>query len=147
MDEFLENIQAQMADVEETLRVLNAALAKPVKGQVEWMGIAGFISNVYMGVENILNNALRAKGTKVVLASASSHRDLLNLAVRRAILSNDLRKALDGYRSLRHVVHHGYGFRLEPHRLEPLALALPDVWGKFRLQMENVFPELRASGT
>jgi hypothetical protein len=142
MDELIENIRAQMADVETTLGLLGATLGRARKEQAEWMAIAGFTCNVYMGVENILKNALRAKRVKVVLSSASSHRDLLDLAAAHGLVTKDMRRSLDEYRGLRHVIHHGYGFRLSPTRLEPLASAAPAVWGKLRRQIERALPGL-----
>ena len=106
------------------------------------MAIAGFMCNVYNGVENILKTLLRLRGIEAPSSSPSSHRDLLDHAVQTGTLSADLRASVDDYRAFRHVFVHGYGLMLKPDQLEPLASRLPGVWERFRGRVEDVLRDL-----
>jgi uncharacterized protein YutE (UPF0331/DUF86 family) len=45
--------------------------------------------------------------------SATSHKDLLDLAVEQSVISQELSEALDSYRAFRHFFVHGYGIALQ----------------------------------
>lgn len=75
-------------------------------------------------------------------SSASSHKDLLNVAVDEDILSHDLSDRLDKYRGFRHFFVHAYGILLEEEELRPLAENLPKVWDQFEQEIENFIKKL-----
>ena len=87
-------------------------------------------------MENLLKRVL--KHFQVPLPdSATSHKDLLDLAVEHRIISQGLSEALDEYRAFRHFFVHGYGIALQEAPLHPLAQNLPDVWNRFEAELQN----------
>lgn len=127
-----ERILAEIELVEETLRLLNLTMKRPVMEPPEWMAAAGFVFNTYNGIENILKNALREKGVRSFPSSTTSHRDLVDMAFDHGIIDQNLRDDIDEYRAFRHFFSHGYGVLIEPDKLMPLLNRLPSVWNRFR---------------
>jgi hypothetical protein len=136
-----ERVRAEIGLIEATLAALDRTARRKRMGQVEWMAVAGFICNVYSGIENILKNALRARGVRPPLDTPSSHRDLRDLATSSYLLTSGLRDRLDDYRSFRHFFVHGYGIMLRPAELKPLAEGLPAIWKKFCSEIEEAVEE------
>lgn len=135
MSEYRARVLAECKLVEDTLALLQETLDRPALGKPEWMAAAGFIFNVYSGIENILKNACRARNIPLPTDSPSSHRDLIETAFDSGLVGKRLRNDLDEYRGFRHVFAHGYGVMLDPEQLAPLATRLPAVWRQFRKKM------------
>jgi len=87
-------------------------------------------------MENILKRILRFRNVEIP-GTASSHKDLLNVAVDEHIISQELSDQLDKYRGFRHFFIHAYGVLLEEEELQPLAANLPEVWNQFEQEVEN----------
>ena len=98
--------------------------------------IAIFIHNIYNGVENILKQVLKAKGSEIP-KSETSHKDLLDLSVSNGIIPEKLSDQLYEYLTFRHFFVHAYGFMLEEIHLEDLANNIPDIWLKFLSAVES----------
>jgi len=127
-------IAAEKENVVRSLEHLNVAAERKDKSIVELAAIATFLHNVYNGVENILKQILKDKGTHIP-KSETWHRDLLDLAVSHQLISAELSDELREYLAFRHFFVHGYGFTLEETHLMGLANNLPDVWGRFLLEI------------
>ena len=127
-----DRILAEIELVEETLRLLNQTMRRPILEKPEWMAAAGFVFNVFTGIENILKNALRARGVTSPPVSMTSHRDLIDLALDQGIVDMPLHDDIDEYRAFRHFFSHGYGALIDSRRLKPLIDRLPEVWERFR---------------
>ena len=143
MGDSQERVRAEFELVERTLSILKDTLARPYKETPEWMAVAGFISNVYAGIENILKNVLRARDIALPEDPPSFHRDLLDRSAEYGLVGTGLREQLDEYRAFRHFFVHAYGLMLKPDQLEPLAERLPCLWTSFRAEIERGFPENR----
>ena len=131
-------IQAEAKLIQETLSLLDATLSRPRLEKPEWMAAAGFVFNVYAGVENVLKHACRARKIPLPRDSASTHRDLLDLVLSHGLLTADVRNRLDEYRAFRHFFVHGYGLMLDPKQLMPLAKGLPSLWTSVRDRILDV---------
>lgn len=101
MGDSQERVRAEFELVERTLSILKDTLARPYKETPEWMAVAGFISNVYAGIENILKNVLRARDIALPEDPPSFHRDLLDRSAEYGLVGTGLREKLDEYRAFR----------------------------------------------
>jgi uncharacterized protein YutE (UPF0331/DUF86 family) len=107
--------------------------------------IATFIHNIYNGIENILKQVLRAKGTEIP-KSDTWHKDLLNLSVSLGIIPEKLSDDLYEYLTFRHFFVHAYGFMLEEAHLENLANNITNVWLQF-LSVINKYCQTSGNAT
>lgn len=142
MDKLNEEISIEKEYIKKTLKLLNEALSRSEKSAIELSAIGSFLHHCYTGMENILNRVLKFKKIKVP-RSASSHKDLLSVAVAENIISQDLSDNLDKYRGFRHFFVHAYGILLEEEDLQPLAENLPEVWEKFVQEIESCVKKLQ----
>lgn len=92
--------------------------------------MATFLHNIYNGIENILNQMLKAKGVRVA-RSETWHKDVLEAAVHHSIVSESLADRLYEYLTFRHFFIHGYGFMLDDAQLRPLADDIGGIWEQF----------------
>jgi uncharacterized protein YutE (UPF0331/DUF86 family) len=136
MGELLQDFAAEKERIEDTLAALAKTLRRKRRGFVELAAIATCLHNSYSGMENLLKRVLLY--LQVPLPhSATSHKDLLDLAVEQMIISQELSEALDEYRAFRHFFVHGYGIALQEAPLQPLAQNLPDIWNRFESELNN----------
>jgi len=143
MDELLQDIAAEEEYISRTLLALAQTQQRAETTVVELAAIAAFIHNTYNGMENLLKRALRYAGVSLV-PSASSHKDLLDLAVDQHIITPSLSEELDAYRGFRHFFVHGYGVLLDEAQLIPLAKHLPALWEHFKAALSAFAESLRA---
>jgi uncharacterized protein YutE (UPF0331/DUF86 family) len=101
MDNLVEEIAIEKEYIEKTLALLDEALNRSDKSAIELSAIGSFLHHCYNGTENILKRILKFKNIAIP-GSASSHKDLLNVAVNEDIISQDLSDQLDKYRGFRH---------------------------------------------
>ena len=124
-------IQAEIENVELTLRELENAVSRPERSPVELAGIATFVHNAYNGIENILKQILQAE--KITVPRQSTwHKALLDQARSAGLVSEGMAEELLEYLAFRHFFVHGYGILLEETPLMDLATRLPGVWNRFQ---------------
>jgi len=134
MDELFEDIEAEKERISDTLAALQKTLRRKRRTFVELSAIATCLHNVYSGIENLLKRVI--KYIKIPLPdSATSHKDLLTLAVEHEIIEQETLEALDEYRAFRHFFVHGYGVLLDEAQIHPLAQNLPNVWKLFESEL------------
>ena len=136
MVDLTRKIAAEKENVERALGNLKDALGRKERSTVELAAIATFLHNIYNGIENILKQVLKAKGTEIP-KSETSHKDLLDLSVSNGIIPEKLSDQLYEYLTFRHFFVHAYGFMLEETHLEDLANDIPDVWLQFLLAIQR----------
>jgi uncharacterized protein YutE (UPF0331/DUF86 family) len=129
-------VAAETENVEITLKELESAIGRQERTAVELAAIATFVHNTYNGIENILGQILRARGVEVPRREAW-HKQLLDRAVSSGVLSQSLADELLEYLTFRHFFVHGYGVLLEETPLTDLATRLPDVWARFRSEIDR----------
>ena len=130
MVDLARKIAAEKENVEKALDNLKDAMGRKERSTVELAAIATFLHNIYNGIENILKQVLKAKGTEIP-KSETSHKDLLDFSVSNGIIPEKLSDQLYEYLTFRHFFVHAYGFMLEEIHLEDLANNIPDVWLQF----------------
>ncbi|MBI4837582.1 MAG: hypothetical protein HY806_00185 [Nitrospirae bacterium] len=100
----------------------------------EIAAIAAFISNAYLGVENILKQMLMFDGLDVTDAPVW-HEKVLKKANEIGILPPDLFQILLKYLSFRKFFMYSYAFNITWEKLKPLVDALKDVIKRFRTEV------------
>jgi uncharacterized protein YutE (UPF0331/DUF86 family) len=136
MVDLTKKIAAEKQNVEQALDNLKEALSRKEKSIVELAAIATFLHNIYNGIENILKQVLKTKGTEL-RRSETSHKDLLELSLSAGIISEMLYDKLYEYLTFRHFFVHAYGFMLEEAHLENLANDIPGIWAEFLSAIEK----------
>ena len=123
-------LAAEKEHVETTLTDLAEALARKEKQTVELAAIGAFLHNFYSGVENILKQIVKDKGTAVP-DGPTWHKDLLETSVTIGVVPRSLADDLYEYIAFRHFFVHAYAFMLKEEHLLPLATHAEDVWSQF----------------
>ncbi len=136
MDKLGEEISIEKDYIEKTLALLDETSNRPEMSLIELSAMGSFLHHCYTGMENILKRILKSRKIQIP-GSASSHKDLLNIAVKEDIISQALSEQLDKYRGFRHFFVHAYGVLLEKEELQPLAENLPPIWKQFEQEIEN----------
>jgi uncharacterized protein YutE (UPF0331/DUF86 family) len=134
MAEIQQEMAADKERIEGTLEALQKTLRRKRRTLVELAAIATCLHNAYSGMENLLKRVLQRSNIPLP-HTATSHKDLLNLAVEHKIISQELSEALDEHRVFRHFFVHGYGILLSEAPMQPLAKNLPDVWHRFESEL------------
>ena len=145
MVDITRQVAAEKENVEKALANLRDAMGRREKSVVELAAIATFIHNIYNGIENILKQVLKAKGTEIP-KSDTWHKDLLNLSVSLGIIPEKLSDDLYEYLTFRHFFVHAYGFMLEEAHLENLANNITNVWLQF-LSVINKYCQTSGNAT
>ena len=145
MVDITRQVAAEKENVEKALVNLRDAMGRREKSVVELAAIATFIHNIYNGIENILKQVLRAKGTEIQ-KSDTWHKDVLNLSVSLGIIPEKLSDDLYEYLTFRHFFVHAYGFMLEEAHLENLANNITNVWLQF-LSVINKYCQTSGNAT
>jgi hypothetical protein len=101
-----------------------------------------FLANFYNGIENVLKRICRFHNIELP-ADSDWHVELAKLFCDPPreglplLLDVELADQLAPYRQFRHVVHHGYGFRLRWPDMLPGIEGSCNVFAKFRSVVEN----------
>jgi uncharacterized protein YutE (UPF0331/DUF86 family) len=143
MDELWEEIEAERELIESTLTELDKALKYEVRNYTILAGIATFIHNLYIGIENIIKRMIVAKGKIAPSQSPSWHQELLQTAVKEEMISESLAQNLKDYLAFRHFFVHAYGIRLDEQQLIPLAQNAFVVWQQFYAEIRTTFQTLK----
>jgi uncharacterized protein YutE (UPF0331/DUF86 family) len=136
MVDLTRKIAAEKENVEAALANLKVAMARKERSTIELAAIATFLHNIYNGIENILKQILKTKGTQIP-RTETSHKDLLDLSVSIGIIPEKLSDELYEYLTFRHFFIHAYGFMLEEANLDDLARDIPKVWSRFLSALER----------
>lgn len=102
---------------------------------LELAGVATLLHNFYNGIENIIKQILFSKSV-AVSESSSWHKDLLNLAVTKKIISQSIKEQLVEYLAFRHFFTHAYALELYPERMEHLVENALDVYDLFKKEID-----------
>ncbi|HBF35680.1 TPA: hypothetical protein DDW35_14065, partial [Candidatus Sumerlaeota bacterium] len=141
--EFLVSEKAQM---EETLRLLEALLSKDTWTRYETIAMGTLLQNVYMGIENILRFLLQEKGMAIV-KTASWHKEMLQQGQRAGLIEEAEWDVFKELLLFRHLHMHGYGHSLKDSRLRELALPTPLVCRCFLNRLiPTIFADFRKTG-
>lgn len=136
MPDYRLRVEAEFQAVEKALAALPDRPLHTLS-QLEIAGVAALLHNIYNGLENVIKQAFQAKGIPVPQGE-SWHRDLLQVAVSKNILSPELTDDLKRYLAFRHFFSHAYALDLYPERMEPLVNGAERVFNSFRREIAKV---------
>ena len=114
-----ERIEAEFEAVEDILGVLPRPDHLAGLSVLELAGVAALLHNLYNGIENILKQVFIAKSIPVPDGPAW-HRDLLKVALERAILSETTIEPLKRFFAFSQFFSRGNALDFDPKRMEPL---------------------------
>ena len=136
MTEINEYVEAEFENIERVLEELPAPASLETLSSLELSGTAALVHNFYNGIENILKQVVARKGN-VLPAGASWHRDLIALAVKINVISEQTAEQLKGYLAFRHFFSHAYSFDLDKERIIPLVESISEILSNFRNDIEK----------
>jgi uncharacterized protein YutE (UPF0331/DUF86 family) len=130
MADLLERVEAEFENLDALFSKFPADLERGHYSVLEIAGLATLLHNFYNGVENILKQAIRHLNLDLPTGSAW-HRDLLEKASEKNILSEATAKELRRYLAFRNFFVHGYAFELQIEKLNPLLKNAAGVYQTF----------------
>ena len=125
----LENIDQLIAEIPEQNELTNLST-------LELAGVGALLNNFYNGVENILKQILKHIGEPLP-QSGSWHKDMLELAVTKQIISLQIKKQFMIYLAFRHYFNHAYALDLQPDKLIPLVQKITETYLSFKIAIEK----------
>jgi hypothetical protein len=143
----LEAERQRTADAATELAKLRMAIGAREPSVVELMAAAGFLHNVYNGLENGMSRVAHSIDESIPTGS-DWHRLLVDqmsapiASIRPALLTRPLAMRMDEYRRFRHAFRHMYFFDLAWDRLEPLVSAAPQLIGDFNGALDTLLARL-----
>ena len=136
-----EKIYAEMENIITILTELEKVKDRPHKELVVLVGIGAYLQNIYTGMENILKQLLLHKSIQIP-DTPTWHKDLLNLAVEHNFITKETADKMGKYLFFRHFFTHAYGFLLDEAKLKPLMNSIPDVYSKFKREIDNYLTKM-----
>ncbi len=126
-----DKIETEYENIDRLVSEFPAKEKLPYLQFLEIAGVATLLHNFYNGIENILKLSLKEK--RIALPdSLSWHKDLLKLAMKNSIISEDTMIKLGEYMAFRHFFSHAYALDLYAEKLEPLVENLTTVYSDFQ---------------
>mgnify|MGYP006286982817 CR=1 FL=1 len=134
MGNLKDKVNAEIENIEETLKELPDSPKLPYLTILELAGVATLLHNYYNGIENILKQILKHQNIKIPQGS-SWHKDLLNLSERYNIISLETKQNLIEYLAFRHFFNHSYALDLYSTKMEPLVENVHDNFNHFKREI------------
>ena len=131
-----EKVESEFANIEKTLASLPPASQLPALSILELAGVAALLHSFYNGIENVLKQVLVSQGCELPQGD-SWHRDLVNLAMEKSIVSRRTKEELFDYLAFRHYFSHAYALDLYPHRLQPLVESATQLYNTLHSEIET----------
>lgn len=142
---YLEEIQTELESLEIIVTEISSIINdySDVVPDIRAKTLLGsFLAQFYMGVENILKKLVKATGQSLP-KSENWHLELFKsfcdppLGNFPVLFDNDLERKMANFRRFRHVVFHGYGFRLDWEIMLEGSGQLDDTFVKFKKALKN----------
>ena len=137
MSDLGEAVQAELSNIAAGLDQLPVDRPCCELSSLELAGAAAVLHSFYNGIEKTLKQVARSRQLTVPEGS-SSHRDLVELALRSGILSEDTAKELAPFLAFRHFFRHSYALDLSAEQMQPLVRDARKVYELFEEDMSNL---------
>ncbi|TFF99274.1 MAG: hypothetical protein EU542_09185 [Promethearchaeota archaeon] len=137
-----DKIFAELDNIERVLIELKKAKNRKTKELVVLVGIGAFLQNIYTGMENIIKQFLLHQNIPIP-ESSTWHKDLLNLAVERNIISKKTYDRIGKYLVFRHFFAHAYGFLIDEKKLKPLMEDISKDYSEFKGEINQYLLKLK----
>jgi len=140
MAEVRERVEAELENIERVVAELPSNDSLPNLSSLELAGVAALIHNFYNGIENILKQLVIWRGEEVP-QNSSWHRDLVNIATSKSMISEQTAEELRRYLAFRHFFSHGYSFDLDKERILPLVKDIERILACFKDDIKETLKE------
>jgi len=131
MSEVRERVEAELENIERVVAELPGNDSLSNLSSLELAGVAALIHNFYNGIENILKQLVIWRGEEMPQNSLW-HRDLVNIATSKNMISEQTAEELRRYLAFRHFFSHGYSFDLDKERILPLVKDIERILASFK---------------
>ncbi len=119
MADLAERICAELENIDEIFNEMPLHTDLPTLSTLELAGVATLLHNFYNGLENIIKQIFLSQ--KIILPEGQSwHKDLIQIAVKQNIISEECKNILGEYLAFRHFFNHAYALDLYPDKIVPL---------------------------
>lgn len=135
MDNLKEKVSVEIENIIQVLEELKKVKDTSHKTTVELAGIATFLHNFYLGVENILKQILIFKQIQIP-SSKRWHTDLLTIAKDKGIIKEHTKLQLAKYLAFRHFFTHAYSFFIDESKLKILIDSVFEVYSLFKKEID-----------
>jgi len=136
MSDLAEAIRAELSSIADILDQLPADRSCSHLSALELAGAAAILHSFYNGMEKILKQVVRSRQVEVP-EGPSSHRALVDMAVRMGLLSTATASELAPFLAFRHFFRHSYALDLSADQMEPLVSGARRVHELFETDMGN----------
>lgn len=143
LSELREQVAFELTAVEETLDELTRIRTDAASSPLSTRDIAAaslFLANFYNGIEGILMRVAKRHGVEPP-SGDSWHADLADMFTEPAtpplpsLFDERLARELAPFRRFRHVVHHGYGIRIQWRDMLPGVRTAADMYSRFLVRL------------
>jgi uncharacterized protein YutE (UPF0331/DUF86 family) len=131
MDNLSQKISVELENIDEILKGIPPYSKLPFLSPLELAGTAALLHNFYNAIENILKQIFISN--KISIPEGKSwHKDLIETAVKEAVITENCKYQLSNYLAFRHFFSHAYALDLYSEKIEPLVKNMKDVFTIFR---------------
>ena len=137
MDEKLpKRVSAELENIDKVLEEMPYYEKLPYLSALELAGVAALLHNFYNGIENIFKQIFIWENLEIP-EGKSSHKELLESAVKNEIISDELKFFLGEYLAFRHFFSHAYAFDLYADKMEPLVKNSKQIYFSFKNEISK----------
>lgn len=136
MDSLSNRIKAELENIDETLEGMPPRSKLPYLSPLELAGTATLLHNFYNGAENILKQIFTSKNIPI-LEGGAWHKDLLEKASGRGIISEVCKDNLMKYLVFRHFFSHAYALDLHTDKTESLVEDSKETYSLFKEEIRK----------
>ncbi len=131
-----DKIEAEYEHIDRLILELPKKEKLPFLQFLELAGVATILHNFYNGIENILKLIFKEKNISLPEGS-SWHRDLIDRAVFKEIITESTKSEVGQYLAFRHFFNHAYALDLYAEKMEILVENIQMVYSNFQKDISN----------
>ena len=136
MNNLKNKVLAELENIDEIFGELPPHTKLPYISTLELAGVAALIHNFYNGIENILKQILISRNISIP-EGKSWHKELIEIAVKENIISENCKINLGQYLAFRHFFSHAYALDLYSEKMEPLVENVQEVYSLFKKEINR----------
>jgi len=136
MDDLSERIRIELENIDRVFNEMPLYSKLPNLSSLELAGVAALLHNFYTGVENIIKQILVSKEVPIP-QGASWHKELLEAAVRKKVISIELTDHLIPFLGFRHFFSHAYALDLHSDKMELLVKDSVKTYSLFKDELKK----------